>query len=174
MRASVSIKGSVALWLEHLTLGREAEVQIPRLTLLFRLHKHYIRVPQCGKTCCNNKWTSTGLGLGLETLTLKAFSSSCLSPLKTGSHSATPSSMRKELSILGQNSYLYEKRTISSGIEPLSSNLQLSTLPTKPSSHIKESFLTFSHVIRFLDLNISLCLGHFMRERKTFLNFLQK
>ncbi len=105
MRAEVSNKGSVALWLEHLTLGREDGVRIPRLTLLFRLHKHYIRVPQCGKTCYNNKWTSTGLGLGLglglETLTLKAFCSSCLSPLKTGSHSATPSSMRKELSILG-------------------------------------------------------------------------
>ena len=54
------------------------------------------------------------------------------------------------------NSYLYEKRTISSGIEPLSSNLQLSTLPTKPSSHVKEGFPTFSHILRFLDLNISL------------------
>ena len=28
------MKGSVALWLEHLTLGREAGVQIPGLTLL--------------------------------------------------------------------------------------------------------------------------------------------
>ena len=161
-----------------LNFGQRGCGSKPQTDVTFRLHKHYIRVPQCGKTCYNNKWTSTGLGLGLglglETLTLKAFCSSCLSPLKTGSHSATPSSMRKELSILGQNSYLYEKTTISSGIEPLSSNLQLSTLPIKPSSHVKKSVLTFSHVLRFLDLKISLCLGHFMRERKTFLNFLQK
>ena len=44
----------------------------PQSDITFKLHKHYIRVPQCGKTCYNNKWTSTGLGLRLETLTLKA------------------------------------------------------------------------------------------------------
>ena len=45
-----------------------------------------------------NQLIGLGLGLGLETLTLKSFSSSCLSPLQTRSHSKTPSSMKKELS----------------------------------------------------------------------------
>ena len=39
------------------------------------------------------------------------------------------------------NSFLYEKRTVNSGIELLTSNLQLSTQSTKPLSHVKEGFL---------------------------------
>ena len=37
--------------------------------------------------------------------------------------------------------------------EPLSSNLQLDPLSSKPSSLVKEGFLTLSHGLRFLDLN---------------------
>ena len=74
------------------------------------------------------------------------------------------------------NSFLYEKRTVKSGVEPPTSNLQLSTQSTKPLSHVKKSFLTLIHVLRFLD--ISLCLdisGHFLdifyARNKTLLSY---
>ena len=77
------------------------------------------------------------------------------------------------------NSFLYKKRTVNFGVEPLTSNLQLSTQTTKPLSHVIEVFLTLSHCFRFLNislcldisghfLDISLCLGHFMRGKKHF------
>ena len=61
------------------------------------------------------------------------------------------------------NSFLYKKRTVNFGAEPMTSNLQLSTQTTKPLSHVIEVFLTLSHYFRFLI--ISLCLdisGHFL------------
>ena len=49
IRAAVFIKGSVALWLEHLTLGREAGVQVPSLTLLLGYTNITLGCPNVGK-----------------------------------------------------------------------------------------------------------------------------
>ena len=62
----------IGFMVRTLNFGQRGWGSNPQTDITFRLHKHYIRVPQCGKTCYNNKWTSTGLGLRLETLTLKA------------------------------------------------------------------------------------------------------
>ena len=43
------MKGSVALWLEHLTLGREAGVQIPGLTLRLGYTNITLGCPNVGK-----------------------------------------------------------------------------------------------------------------------------
>ena len=50
------------------------------------------------------------------------------------------------------NSFLYEKKAVNSGIESLTSNLQLSTLSTKLLSHFKESILTLSQFLGFMDI----------------------
>ena len=75
---------------------------------------------------------------------LPTFSSLCLSPMQTGSHFASPSSI--------------EKRIVSSGLEPPTFNLQFRVLTTKPLSHMDMVFLRLSQSLRFLDLNISPCL----------------
>ena len=59
------------------------------------------------------------------------------------------------------NSFFHEKRTVSRGIEPMTSNLKLSTQCTEPSSHVKSISLTLSQILRFLDkpTNHFFCLG---------------
>ena len=52
------------------------------------------------------------------------------------------------------NSFLYEKRTVNSGIELLTSNLQLSTQSTKPLSHVQKTSLRLIQILRFLNLNV--------------------
>ena len=51
------------------------------------------------------------------------------------------------------NSFLYEKKAVNSGIESLTSNLQLSTLSTKK---------VFSHLVNFLD-SWTFMPGHFWK-----------
>ena len=59
------------------------------------------------------------------------------------------------------NSFFHEKRTVSRGIEPMTSNLKLSTQCTEPSSLVKSISLTLSQILRFLDkpTNHFFCLG---------------
>ena len=64
------------------------------------------------------------------------------------------------------NFFLCDKSTASFGLEPPTSNLQSRTLFTKPSSHVLLRCFRLKQYHRFLDLNISQCLGHFMRGKK--------
>ena len=89
---------------------------------------------------------------------LPTFASPCLSPMQTESHFASPSSIKK--------------RTVSSGLEPLTFNVQFRVLTTNPLSHMKMMNLGLCQSLRFVDLNISPCLEHFKRGRKAFFCFL--
>ena len=75
--------------------------------------------------------------------------------MQTGCHFASPS--------------FIEKRAVSSGLEPLTYNLQFSILTTKPLSHMDLVFLKHSQSLRFLDLNISQC---FLQSRSFYKSFL--